>query len=137
MEKQLVENLFAYTLFLIVVDLFMNIILNLVQGNPGGVIAVYAIVRIFFLLIFFPLLGYLIFFLLKNKGHYIALFITTIAVYLILPSVVYLLKSNNKTLLEVYIELHVKSDLFVIIFLPYILASFICLIVSNKIRLFK
>lgn len=136
MEKRTLKNLYVYTLLLIVVDLFMNIILNLVQGNPGVVIAVSAIVRLLFLLIFFPLLGYLVFFLLKNKGHYVALFITTIVLYLILPSVVYLLKSNNKSLLEVYIELHVKSDLFVIIFLPYILASIICLIISNKIRLF-
>lgn len=135
MEKRILKNLFVYTLMLIVVDLFMNIILNLIQRNPGVVIAVSSFVRIFFLLIFFPLLGSLIFFLIKHKT-YLALFLTTIAVYIILPSVVYLLKSNNKSLLDVYIQLHVKLDLFVIIFLPYIVASLICMLISNRIKLF-
>ncbi len=136
MEYPILKKLFVYTLLLIVVDLFINIILNLIQGNPGIVIAGSVILRVFFLLLFFPSVGCLMFLLFKNRGHYIPLFLTTITVYLMIPSVVYLLKSNNKNLMEVYIDLHADFYMFAIIFLPYILASFICVIVSSKTRLF-
>jgi hypothetical protein len=51
-----------------------------------------------------------------------------------MPVIVYFLKRNNLSLIEVYLDLHLKFHLFAIIFLPYILASITCFILYKKFK---
>lgn len=125
-----------YTLFLVVTDFFINLVINFIQGNPGSVIITSVIVRVICLFILFPLVGAVVFIILKDKGSNASLITTSIVVYALLPLIIYFLKSNNKSLLEVYTDLHLQFNLFSLIYLPYILASIICIILSNKLKLF-
>jgi len=132
----MVKGLMIYTLFLVVTDFFINLVINFIQGNPGSVIITSVIVRVICLFILFPLVGAVVFIILKDKGSNASLITTSIVVYALLPLIIYFLKSNNKSLLEVYTDLHLQFNLFSLIYLPYILASIICIILSNKLKLF-
>lgn len=125
-----------YTLFLVVTDFLINLILNFIQGNPGSVIITSSIVRAICLFVLFPLIGIVVFIILKDKGSSAALITTTVIVYALLPLIIYFLKSNGKSLFEVYADLHLQFNLFALIYLPYILASIICISLSNKLKLF-
>jgi hypothetical protein len=125
-----------YVLLLIVVDALLNLIINFFQGNPGSVIITSAIVRIVCLLLLFTIVGVIVFLSFKDKESNLLLIATTVIVYLLLPLIVYLLKSNEKGFIEVYLDLHLHLNLFTAIYLPYIIASVICIILSNKLKLF-
>jgi len=132
----MLKKLAIYTLFLIGVDFFINLVINFIQHNAGSVIITSVILRAVCILVFFPFVGIVISTLVKVKGNSALLIITTLTVYALFPVVIYLLKSNNKSLPEVYIDLHVQFNLFAVVFLPYLLASVICILMSNRLRLF-
>ena len=132
----MVKNLMIYTLFLVIIDFHMNVAINFIQGNPGFVIAISVIVRLICLLLLFPLVGIIIFSSFKESAHNILLISTATIVYALVPGIFYYLKSNDSSLLEIYIDLHLNFDLFLLVCLPYILASIICIILINKLKLF-
>lgn len=132
----MVKRLIIYTLFLVVTDFLINLVINFIQGNPGNVIITSSIVRAISLFILFPLIGTIVFIILKDKGINAALITATIIVYALFPLIIYFLKSNGKSLWEVYADLHLQLNLFALIYLPYILASIICISLSNKLKLF-
>lgn len=132
----MVKKVTIYTLFLVITDLFINLVINFIQGNPGIVIITSTVVRAICLLILFPLVGAVVFITLKKKGSNTSLITTTVIVYTLLPIIVYFLKSNSKNLWEVYIDLHLEFDLFLLIYFPYLLASIVCIFLSNKLKLF-
>jgi hypothetical protein len=134
--KEMLKKLAIYTLFLIGVDFFVNLVVNFIQHNPGSVIITSVILRAVCILVFFPLVGIVISALVKVKGNNALLIMTTLTVYILFPVVIYFLTSNNKSLQEVYVDLHVQFDLFVVVFLPYLIASVICILIVNKLRLF-
>ncbi len=125
-----------YTLFLVLTDFLINLLINFIQGNPGSVIITSMFVRAICLFLLFPLIGFLIFIILKGKGSNASLIATTVVVYVLLSLVIYFLKNNGKSFLEVFTELHLQFNLFALIYLPYILASIICMFLSNKLKLF-
>jgi hypothetical protein len=130
------KNLVIYTLFLVVIDFIINLVINFIQGNPGSVIVTSLIVRAICIFILFTLVGAVVFIIFKDNGSNASLITTSIVVYALLPLIIYFLKSNNKSLLEVYIDLHLQFNLFSLIYLPYILASLICILLFNKLKLF-
>jgi len=132
----MVKGLMIYTLFLVVTDFFINLVVNFIQGNPGSVIITSTIVRAICLFILFPLIGIIVFIIFKGKRSNAPLITTTIVVYALLPLIIHFLKSNGKSLLEVYTDLHLQFNLFALVYLPYILSSIICISLSNKLKLF-
>lgn len=132
----MVKGLTIYTLFLVIIDLFTNLVINIIQGNPGSVMLVSLIVRAISLSILFPLVGAVVFITLKGKGSNASLIITTVIVYTLLPLIFYFLKSSSQSLWEDYRDMHLQFNLFSFIYLPYLLASIICIIISNKFKLF-
>ena len=132
----MVKNLIIYTLFLVCADFLINLVVNFIQGNPGIMIVTSVIVRAGCLFVLFPSIGGSVFVVLKGKGSNTQLIITTLIVYLLFPLIIYSLKSNDKNLLEVYLDLNLQLNLFVLIYVPYLLASVICLVLSDKLKLF-
>lgn len=129
----MIKNLMRYTLFLIAIDALVNLIINFIQGNPGGLIITSAIVRTVSIFVLFTIIGLILFNIFKGLDSIVLLVISSLIVYMIFPSIVYLLKSNNKSLLEVYRDLHTQIDLFTLICLPYIIASIVCITIRSKI----
>jgi hypothetical protein len=121
-----------YTLFLALTDLFFNILINFIQGNPGAVIIATSIVRSVCLLTLFSLVAAGVHLILKVKWSQIGLITTTLVVYAWIPLIVYCLKSNGKSILEVYADLHFRFDLYALVYLPYVLASVLCVFLSNR-----
>lgn len=135
----MVKGLMIYTLLLTITDLLINLIINLVQNNPGAVILVSVVLRIICLFILFPSISLVLsYFVFNSKGNIKAtIIITSLIVYLLIPLIVYLLKSNNKDLLTVFLDLHLKFNLFSLIFLPYIIASIITFYIQISLNYFK
>jgi hypothetical protein len=129
------KNLVIYTIFLVITDLLINLVINLIQGIPGIVIMTSMFVSAIYLFILFMLVGTLVIVIFNDKGFKSSLITTSIFVYALIPLFIYFLKSNNKNLLEVYIDLHIQFNLFSLIYLPYILASLICILLFNKLKL--
>ena len=129
------KSLLIYTCLLIVVDLFFNIVINFVQDNPGGVIMVSIVVRLICLAIFFSLVGLIVLSLLKQQSLLLVLGVTTVIVYLLVPIIIYFLKENDKGLWQVCLDMHMKPELFVAIYLPYLLASCVCLLLIGRLKL--
>jgi hypothetical protein len=134
----MVKGLMIYTLLLTITDLLINLVINMVQSNPGAVILMSVVLRVICLFILFPSISLVLsYFVFNGKGNIKAtIIITSLIVYLLIPLIVYLLKSNNKDLLTVFLDLHLKFNLFSLIFLPYIIASIITFYISNKFELF-
>lgn len=129
------KNLLIYTCLLIVIDLFFNVIINLVQGNPGGMIMISIFVRIICLATLFSFIGLIVLSLLRQKSLLLSLVVTNVVVYLLVPIILYFLKENDKGLWQVYVDVHIKSELFVAICLPYILASCMSLLIVGRLKL--
>lgn len=129
------KSLLIYTCLLIVIDLFFNVIINLVQGNPGGMIMISIFVRIICLAVLFSLIGLIVLSLLREQSLLLSLVVTTVIVYLLVPIIIYFLKENDKGLWQVYVDVHIKSELFVTICLPYILASCVSLLIVGRLKL--
>jgi len=125
-----------YTLFLACADFLINIIVNLLQHNQGSLIVTSIILRAICLSLLFPLIGGVVLVVLKDRRSTISLVVTTIVVYLLIPVIIYYLKSNQKSLWLVFVDLHLQFNLFVLILLPYIIASIICIYFSNELKLF-
>lgn len=121
----------VYTLLLVVVDLFVNLVVNLIQYNPGELIIISIILRAACLFALFPLIVVGIFILFKEVSSKVRLMITSLVIYVMLLSIICLPKSNNKDLFEVYVDVHSYFSLFTLILLPYILASIFCIAISN------
>lgn len=132
----MVKGLVTYTLFLIVTDAFFCLIINLVQGSPYSLIIISLIVRAVCLFILFPTIATIAFLVIKNKESNLPLIVTTLMIYTVLPVIIFALKDDHKRLLEVYAELHAQYYLFSLIFLPYFIASLICLVLANKLKFF-
>lgn len=81
---------------MIVVDLFFNIIINLIQGNLGGMVMVSIVVRIICLVVLFSSIGLIVLNLLRHQSLLLRLCITTVIVYLLVPIIIYFLKENDK-----------------------------------------
>jgi hypothetical protein len=124
-----------YTVFLVFIDFCFNVVINLIQGNPGSVIFASSLGRAICLFVLFPVVGALVFFTIIDKWSNALLITTSILVYVLLPSIIYLLKSNGKSLLGVYGDLHLQFNLYVLIYMPYVLSSVICIVFSNKWKL--
>jgi hypothetical protein len=131
----MIKNLVIYTIFLVITDLLINLVINLIQGIPGIVIMTSMFISAIYLFILFILVGALVIVIFKNTGFKASLITTSIFVYALIPLFIYFLKSNNKNLLEVYIDMHLQFNLFSLIYLPYILASSICILLFNKLKL--
>lgn len=129
------KSLLIYTCLLIVVDLFFNIIINLVQGNPGGMIMISIVVRVICLAVLFSSVRLIVLNLLKQQSLLFGLGVTTIIVYLLVPVIIYFLKENEKGLWQVYVDVHIKSELFVANCLPYILTSCVSLLIVGRLKL--
>lgn len=132
----MVKKLIIYTLFLIYTDFFINIAVNFALRSPGEVIITSVILRAVFLFLFFPLIGSGIFFLLKKRNFKLRLLVTSIFVYALIPVIIYFLKSGPGTIFDVYIDFHRQFELYMVVFVPYILASLICILLSRKLKIF-
>jgi Na+-driven multidrug efflux pump len=126
----------VYVLFLLTIDLFFNLIVNLLQRNPGALIVASTFIRLFSLALLFPVVLIIVHGFLKNQGINIIMVVSSVIVYISIPLIIYFLKDNQKGVLEVYKDLHFDRELFVLIFIPYIIATFCCLILINKFKLF-
>jgi hypothetical protein len=62
---------------------------------------------------------------------------TTLIIYLLIPLIIFLLKSNDSSLLTVFLDLHLKFKLFSLTLLPFIIATIITLYISYKYKLLK
>lgn len=132
----MVKSLVTYLFILLGVDMMINLLINFLQGNPGGLIMTSLVVRLVsLLLLLFPTMT-LSYILLKNKGMNAILIVSFLSVYVLIPLVIYLLKDNQKSIWEVYVETHFKMELFSLIYLPYILATATCIFFLNKTKLF-
>jgi hypothetical protein len=132
----MVKNLVTYLFILLGVDMMINLFINFLQGTPGGLIMTSLVVRLVsLLLLLFPTMT-LSYILLKNKGMNALLIVSFLSVYVLIPLVIYLLKDNQKSIWEVYVETHSKMELFSLIYLPYILATATCIFFLNKTKLF-
>src|SRR6185437_2157099 len=116
-------------LFLIVIDLLANSLINLVNGNAIIIIGS-VILRAISLLILFPFISFVV--LLFTKRINVILITTSISICLIIPLVVFFLKSNRQSLMEVYWDLFTQEYLFEAILQPYIIASLICFYLYNR-----
>ncbi|PRD56733.1 hypothetical protein C5749_05750 [Sphingobacterium gobiense] len=125
------KNLLIYTCLLIVVDLFFNVVINLIQGNPSEMIMISIVVRIIYLTVLFSLIGLIVLSLLRQQPHLLCLGVITVIVYLLVPIIIYFLKENDKGLWQVYLDLHIKQELFVAICLPYLLAGCVSLLIIS------
>lgn len=130
------KSLIIYLLCLIAVDAIANVIIGLILHSPGSVILISGIVRAICIFILFAVIGTIVFSILNGRIALAGLVITTILVYILIPAIIYLLKDNNKTIVEVYVDLHSRIDLFTQFFLPYILASIICIMLVRKLKIF-
>lgn len=127
------KKLFNYTIYLTLIDLAFNLIINLIQNNPFAVIFISMIIRFFFLLILFPLVGLIIsksFF--KDVISDSSLVATSILIYMLIPIIIYLIKPPTESLWKIIVDLHTKFNLFAVIFLPYIFASIINLLFLKR-----
>jgi hypothetical protein len=131
---RMVKNLIIYTLFLILLDCVFNLFINLIQDNPGSVIITSAVLRIICLAICYPIITILVYLIFRGNWRDSIFIIASISLYVLMPVIVYFLKRNNLSLIEVYLDLHLKFHLFAIIFLPYILASITCFILYKKFK---
>jgi len=129
------KSLLIYTCLLVVVDLFFNVIINLIQGNPGGMIMISIVVRIICLAVLFSSIGLIVMSLLRQQTVLLGLGVTTVIVYLLVPIIIYFLKENDKGLWQVYLDVHTKSELFIAICLPYLLASCVSLLIVGRLKL--
>jgi len=125
-----------YLLYLLAADAIANIAIGLILQNTGALILISGIARAIGIFFLFAIVGTIVFSILNGKGNMAGLIITTLLVYLLMPAIIYLLKENNKTIVAVYTELHSNFNLFAQIFLPYILASTICVMLVRKLKMF-
>ena len=93
------------------------------------------VVRIICLAVLFSSIGLIVLNLLKQQSLLLGLGVTTIIVYLLVPIIIYFLKENEKGVWQVYVDVHIKSELFVAICLPYILASCVSLLIVGRLKL--
>ncbi len=100
----MVKSILIYTLFLAVIDFFINLAINLIFHEPVSVVVVSVILRAICLFMLFPFVGVMMFMLLKGMGSNMVLIFTTFLVYCVIPMVIYSLKENNKSILETYID---------------------------------
>ena len=120
---------------MIVIDLFFNITINFMQGNPGELIMILVVLRIICLALLFSSIGLIVLNVLRHQSHLLGLGVTTVIVYLLVPIIIYFLKENDKGLWQVYLDVHIKSELFVAICLPFILASCLSLLIVGRLKL--
>jgi hypothetical protein len=132
----MVKRIIIYTLFLIVADAFCTVVINLIQRGPYDIIIASIVIRAVCLGILFPIIGSGISLMVDRPETYLPILLTTIVVYFLLPAIVFILKYNNKSIFEVYIELHTQFYLFTLVFLPYLIGSTICFLLFKKVKLF-
>jgi hypothetical protein len=118
----------GYTIILVIADLFASLVVNLIQENPEVVIVTSGVVRLSFLFVLFPTVGWIVSSFLNKGPTSLILIITSVIVYFVIPITVYLLKDNNESLLSVFVDLHSKFYLFSLVLLPYIVSSIISFI---------
>jgi len=135
LKNGVVKRLILYTFFLIYVDFFINIAINVILKSPGSIIVASIILRAIFLSVLLPLVGGIASFLFKKLQFRLLLIITSVVIYVLIPVVIYFLISNPLTVFEVYVDFHTSFDLFMIVFVPYILASTICIVLSKRLEL--
>lgn len=129
------KSLLIYTCLLVVVDIFFNVIINLIQGNPGGMIMISIVIRTICLAVLFSTIGLIVLNLLRQQTLFLGLGVTTAIVYLFFSIIIHFLKENDKGLWQVYLDVHTKSDLFIAICLPYLLASSVSLFIVGRLKL--
>lgn len=123
----------TYVLFLIAIDASINLIINFIQGNPGGLIITSGILRAVSIFVLFTIVSLIVSSIFKGMNSVMLLVTSSLILYVMFPFIVYLLKSNNKSLLEVYWDLHTQIKLFTLVCLPYIIACVVCITVRSKI----
>jgi len=119
------------------VDFLVNLAINFLQESPGSLIMGIAIVRSVYIFLFFNFSGIIIFNCTKYRAYIYPLIFTTIIVYLLIPLIIYLLKSNENSILQVYIDLHMDNYLFTVVCLPYLIASIVCIFIWLKFKIFN
>lgn len=132
----MVKRIIIYIMFLLTIDLFVNLIVNMIQRNPSSLIAASMVLRLFVLAIMLFVVLLIIQYFLKDHTFNLVIIVSSVIVYLSLPLFIYLMKDNQKGILEVYRDLHVNGDLFAIIYIPYIIATLSCLLLFNKLKMF-
>jgi hypothetical protein len=134
----MLKKLTSYSLLLLITDQPTSLIINFVLNSPGELILISALLRIVFIFFLFLIISLAItYFILNKKVGVKLIVITTLIVYLLIPLIIFLLKSNDSSLLTVFLDLHLKYDLFSLTLLPFIIASIITFCLSNKYKLLK
>ena len=129
------KYLLIYTCLLIVIDLFFSVFLNLSQDSPGGLVIILIFIRIISLGVLFPLVGIIVCNLLKRRSLLINLSITSLIVYLLIPIIITLFNDKDKGLWETCLDTHFDGHLFILIYLPYLLASCLNLLIIVRLKL--
>jgi hypothetical protein len=111
-----------YTTFLVLLDGLASIALNLLQGYPGGVLMVSIVIRFMTLIIAFPASTLLVT-LCQVKGNIKVAALASLVTYLLIPIVIFFLKENHRSLGETFADIYTRKSLFVLIVLPFIIAS--------------
>jgi len=99
LKKGVVKRLLLYTLFLIYVDFFINVAINVILKSPGSVIVASVILRAIFLSVLLPLVGGIASFLFKKLHFRLLLIITSVVICILIPVSIYFLISNPLTVL--------------------------------------
>ncbi|MBL1411082.1 hypothetical protein [Sphingobacterium faecale] len=129
----MIKSLFAYVFLLIGSDLLINVAINKAQGNPGEMIMIALIVRVVSFVVLFSLIGVLVLSLLRKQALLLALGVTSAIVYVLIPVIIYFLKeSSDQSIWGVYAAIHTKSELFIAISLPYLLACCASLLIVSR-----
>lgn len=93
LKNGVVKRLILYTLFLIYVDFFINIAINVIVKSLGNVIITSLILRAIFLSVLLPLVGGIASFLFKKLHFRLLLIITSVVIYILIPVGIYFLIS--------------------------------------------
>jgi hypothetical protein len=125
----MVKGIWGYTILLVITDLFASLAVNLIQKNPEIVIVTSGVVRLSFLFVLFPAVGWVVSGFLYKAPTSLTLIITSVILYFLIPITVYFLKDNNASLPSVFVDLHSKFYLFSLVLLPYIVSSIISFII--------
>lgn len=129
------KYLLIYTCLLIVIDLFFSVFLNLSQDSPGGLVIILIFIRIISLGVLFPLVGIIVCNLLKRRSLLINLSITSLIVYLLIPIIITLFNDKDKGLWDIFLDTHFDGHLFMLLYLPYLLASCLNLLIIVRLKL--
>jgi len=125
------RDMFVFIIFLIAIDAVVNMVVHLIQGNPWPVFITSMIIRpVAITIVYFLCLLLVSSFSISNRITIVIL--AASVAYLMIPVVIFFLKSNQKSFFETFIDLHTIGKIFVAIYLPFIMSVTVNIILFRR-----